>query len=191
MILSLRFIFKPFIIYVGYSQNIHTWVLPENLDWFPLIFRTITTIIPDSSTRLKYKTASLLSHVLKSWLECLLHENDEVKILQRDPLEWLECNFIRPSVPSLSLSLSLSLLLLPHFYDCHMIPSSHQMIFALGPILAIMAEKLPTPSIGCATLPHSYWPESSALGNAADSVFTWVPNPGWVPGFLEKNGLGF
>ena len=103
--------------------------------------------------------------------------------MQRDPLEWLECNFIRPSVPSL--------LLLPHFYDCHMIPSSHQMIFALGPILAIMAEKLPTPSIGCATLPHSYWPESSALGNAADSVFIWVPNPGWVPGFLEKNGLGF
>ena len=105
MILPLRFIFKPFIIYVGYSQNIHTWVLPENLDWFPLsIFRTITTIIPDSSTRLKYKTASLLSHVLKSWLECLLHENDEVKILQRDPLEWLECNFIRPSVPSLASS---------------------------------------------------------------------------------------
>ena len=108
MILPLRFIFKPFIIYVGYSQNIHTWVLPENLDWFPLISRTITTIIPDSSTRLKYKTASLLSHVLKSWLECLLHENDEVKILQRDPLEWLECNFIRPSVPSLSLSVTSS-----------------------------------------------------------------------------------
>ena len=98
--------------------------------------------IPDSSSiGLKYKTASLLSHVLKSWLECLLHENDEVKILQRDPLEWLECNFIRPSVPSL--------LLLPHFYDCHMIPSSHQMIFALGPILA-MAEK-PPPSIGRVT----------------------------------------
>ena len=43
--------------------------------------------IPDSSSiGLKYKTASLLSHVLKSWLECLLHENDELKILQRDPL---------------------------------------------------------------------------------------------------------
>ena len=33
-------------------------------------------------------------------------------------------------------------------------------------------------------------PEKSA-GIINYSVFTRVPNPGWVPGFLEKNGLGF
>ena len=33
-------------------------------------------------------------------------------------------------------------------------------------------------------------PEKSA-GIINYSVFTRVPNPGWVPGFLEKSGLGF
>ena len=34
---------------------------------------------------------------------------------------------------------------------------------------------------------------SSSFGVSGSriSVFTRVPNPGWVPGFLEKSGLGF